>query len=116
MHLSITYKLSHFKTTLACTGGAIISLFYESVQKRCGNVAICIAYGPVSGGKSNAVKVALSACGSLESGYLTYLSESSARKKLGSSMPFAYDDPNTTDDKFKSMLITAFGGAGVENQ
>jgi len=62
------------------------------------------------------VKVSLSVCGNLESGYLTYLSESSARRRLGSSLPFAYDDPNGTEEKFKRMLITAFGGAGQENQ
>ena len=94
----------------------MVSLFYESIQKRCGNVAICIAYGPASGGKSNAVKVALSVCGNLDSGYVTYLSESSARKKLGSALPFVYDDPNSTEDKFKRMLITAVGGAAQENQ
>ena len=33
------------------TGGAVISLFYEGVQRRCGSVAISIAYGPPSGGR-----------------------------------------------------------------
>ena len=46
---------------------------------------------------------------------VAYVSESSARKKLGSSLPFAYDDPSSTEDKFKRMLITAFGGASQEN-
>ena len=47
---------------------AIISLFYEGIQKRCGSVAVCIAYGPVSGGKSNAVKMALALCANVDRG------------------------------------------------
>ena len=71
----------------------IISLFYDSIQKRCGSVAVCIAYGHVSGGKSLSVKMALAVCANLEKGYVTYISESSGRKKLGSGLPFAIDDP-----------------------
>lgn len=93
----------------------MLSLFYEGIQKRCGSVAISIAYGPASGGKTNAVKVAVAACGNTENGVVAYLSESLARKRLGSSLPFSYDDPSSTEDKFKRMLITAFGGAGQEN-
>ncbi len=74
-----------------------------------------IAYGPPSGGKTNAVRLAVTACGN-PSGVVAYLSESLARKKLGSSLPFAYDDPSNTEDKFKRMLITAFGGGMQENQ
>ena len=58
----------------------------------------------------------MAACGNPENGVVTYLSDSLAQKKLGSSLPFAYDDPSSTEDKFKHMLITAFGGAGQENQ
>ena len=95
---------------------AIISLFYEGIQKRCGSVAVCIAYGHVSGGKSNAVKMALALCANLERGYLTYISESSGRKKLGCGLPFAIDDPTKSHEKFKEMLIQAFGGATMENE
>ena len=64
------------------------------------------------------MNVSLSVCGNLlvESGYLTYLSHSSARRRLESSLPFVYDDPNKTEKEFKRMLMTAFGGAGQENQ
>lgn len=95
---------------------AIISLFYEGIQRRCGSVAVCIAYGQVSGGKSNAVKMALALCANLERWYLTYISESSGRKKLGCGLPFAIDDPTKSHDKFKEMLIQAFGGATMENE
>ena len=52
----------------------------------------------------------------LEKGYVTYISESSGRKKLGSGLPFAIDDPSKNQDKFKEMLILAFGGATLENE
>jgi len=94
-------------------GGAVLSLYYEAVQKRCGSVAISIAYGPPSGGKTNAVKLVVASCGN-PGGVVGYLSESSARKKLGSSLPFAYDDPSNTEESFKRML--AFGGTIQENQ
>ena len=41
--------------------GTTLSLCYESVHAMCGTVAIHIAYGDVSRGKSNAVKLALAA-------------------------------------------------------
>lgn len=95
---------------------AIISLFYDSIQKRCGSVAVFIAYGHISGGKSLSVKMALAMCANLEKGYVTYISESSGRKKLGSGLPFVIDDPSKNLDKFKEMLILAFGGATLENE
>ena len=94
--------------------GAIISLFYESIQQRCDSVAVTLAYGPVSGGKTNLVKLALAMCANVE-GVVAYLSESSARKKLASSLPFAFDDPNQSEEKFKTMLIQAFGGTSLDN-
>ena len=36
-------------------------------------------------------------------------------RQIGLSLPFAFDDPNQSEDKFKSMLIQAFGGASLEN-
>ena len=99
---------------LSFTAGAIISLFYESLQMRCGSVAITIVYGPVRGGKTNLVKLSLAMCANTD-GVVAYLSESSARKKLGSSLPFAFDDPNQSEEKYKSMLIQGFGGASLEN-
>ena len=77
-------------------------------------MAITIVYGPVSGGKTNLVKLSLAMCANTD-GVVTYISESSARKKIGLSLPFAFDDPNQSEDKFKSMLIQAFGGASLEN-
>ncbi len=78
----------------------------------CGSVAIHIAYGDVSRGKSNAVKLALAACCNYLKGYLTRLSESMARRFLSGALPFAYDDPGN-DELVKQLLINAFGGAGM---
>ena len=98
-------------------GGAVITIFYESIQSCCGSVAICVAYGPPpSGGKTNAVRAAVSACGTPDGGVMAYLSESSTRHKLGMSLPFGLDNPSSTEEKLKKMLITAFGGAVQENQ
>ena len=38
-----------------------MALFFESLLKMCGNLAIHIAYGEISRGKSNAVRIALAA-------------------------------------------------------
>ena len=85
-----------------CTSaGAILSLHYESVSKRCGSVAVPVVYGCHSRGKSNFVKIALAVCGNLEKGVATYLSASSTRRKMGASLPFAYDDPSNSEAKFK---------------
>jgi len=54
---------------LIFVGGAVLSLCYESVHAMCGTVAIHIAYGDVSRGKSNAVKLALAACCNYPKGY-----------------------------------------------
>ena len=61
------------------------------------------------------MKIALAVCGNLEKGMTTYLSASSTRMKMGSSLPFAYDDPSSSEVKFKQMIIEAFGGASIEN-
>ena len=37
-------------------GGAVISLFYESIQSRCGSVTISVAYGPPSDGMRSFVE------------------------------------------------------------
>ena len=73
----------------------------------CGSVAIHIAYGDVSRGKSNAVKLALATCCNYPKGYLTRLSESMARRFLSGALPFA------NDELVKQLLINAFGGAGM---
>ncbi len=93
-------------------GGAVLSLNYEGVQKLCGCVAVHIPYGGVSKGKSMAVKLALAACCNYPTGYLTHLTESLARRFLGGSLPFVYDDPENAD-LVKHFLIIAFGGAGI---
>lgn len=94
------------------TGGAVISLMYEDIKQLCGSVSVHVAYGEVSKGKSNSVKVAVAACCNLQRGYLTYMTESLAREFLSNSLPFAYDDP-TNAVVLKQLLINAFGGAGM---
>ncbi len=95
--------------------GAILSLHYESLYKRCGSVAVPVVYGHHSRGKSNFMKIALGVCGNLEKGLTTYLSPSSSRTRIAGSLPFAYDDPSASEAKFKQMIIECFGGASVEN-
>lgn len=63
-------------TILSIAGAAIISLFYESVQKRLGSVGIHIAYGGISRGKTTAAKIALAVCCNLQKGYTISLSVS----------------------------------------
>lgn len=89
-----------------------MSLNYERVQKLCGSVAVHIAYGGVSKGKSMAVKLALAACCNYPGDYLTHLTESLARRFLGGALPLVYDDPENAD-LVKQFLIIAFGGAGT---
>jgi len=92
---------------LIFVGGAVLSLCYESVHAMCGTVAIHIAYGDVSRGKSNAVRLNLAACCIYPKGYLTHLSESMARRFLSGALPFTYDDPSN-DGLVKQLLINAF--------
>ena len=95
--------------------GAILSMFYESIHRRCGSVAVPVVYGRHSRGKTIFLKIALAVCGNLEKGLLSFLTESSSHFKMGESLPFAYDDPNNSEIKFKQMLIEAFGGGSIEN-
>ena len=107
--------LHHIKIIIA--GGAVISLFYEGIQRRCGSVAISIAYGPPSGGKTNAVRLAVTAClwKSKRSSSLPVRELSKKETWIFTSFCLC-DDPSNTEDKFKRMLITAFGGGMQENQ
>ena len=88
----------------------MISLFYQEVYKECGSVACSIAFGEVSKGKTNAIKLALAACANYPNGYVTHLTESTARAYLSAGIPFAYDDPND-DVIVRSLLMNSFGGA-----
>ena len=88
---------------------------YDDIKASLGSVGVHVAYGEISKGKSNAVKVAISACCNLEKGYLTYMTESLSRQLLSNGLPFAYDDP-TNAVVLKQVLINAFGGAGMGTQ
>lgn len=98
----------------ALLGGAVVSLFYENVKALCGSVAIHMAVGGVSRGKSISLQTVLAACCNYPNGYQTNLTESMARRFLGGSLPFGYDDPANTDI-VKQLLVNAFGGAGMVN-
>ena len=89
-------------------GAGVISLFYESMQRRFGSVGIHVAFGPISRGKSNATKIALAACCSYPKGYTSDLSDSLAR--LQGAIPFVYDD-HSNEKLIKDLLMNAFGGA-----
>ena len=93
----------------------MISLFYESVLKTCGSVAVHIAFGDVSRGKSNAAKIALAAAYNLPHGFQTYLSDSVARQHLTAALPFVFDGPSN-NAVLKQILINAFGGAEMATQ
>lgn len=93
----------------------MVSLFYEDVRRLCGSVAIHIAVGGVSRGKSIALQTVLAACCNYPNGYHTCLSESMARRFLSGSLPFGYDDP-ANDAIVKQLLINTFGGAGMMNE
>ena len=93
----------------------MISLFYESILRMCGSVAVHIAYGGISRGKTNTAKVALAASCNLEKGFQTYLSDSIARHHLGGALPFVFDDPSD-NSVLKQTLINAFGGAEMATQ
>ena len=108
-----TSELHHDRIRIFCyIGGAILSLFYESIQKRCGSVAIPIVFGNISTGKSNMLRMAVAMCNNLERGFTSHLTESSGHHKLAGSLPFVYDDPSN----FKQLLVEAFSGATMENQ
>lgn len=81
------------------TGGAILSLFYEPIQMRCGSVPIPVVFGNISTGKSNVLRIAIAMCNNLERGFITHLTESSGRHKLAGSLPFVYDDPSNCEAK-----------------
>ena len=96
---------------------AILSMFYGDVHKRCGSVAISVVYGPISKGKSNLLRIALAVCNNYEKGFISHLTESSTRQKIGGSLPFVYDDPSTNyASKLKQMIVEAFGGGVLENR
>ena len=68
-----------------------------------------MAYGGISHGKTNALKIALAASANFPAGYTTYLSESTSRHYLASAMPFGYDDPSNADVLWQ-LLINAIMG------
>ena len=102
-------------TKLLFLGGAVISLCYEKVQSLCGSVAIPIAVGGVSRGKSISMKLALAACCNYPNGYQTCPSESMAKRYLSGSLPFGYDD-HCNDEIVRQLLIHGFGGGGMGNE
>lgn len=103
--------------TLLHLAAAILSMFYSEVHKRCGSVAIAIVYGAISRGKTNLLRIALAVCNNIEKGFISHLTESSSRQKIGGSLPFVYDDPSVNcASKLKQMIIEAFGGGVMENR
>lgn len=86
------------------------------MHRRCGSVAIAIVYSSISKGKSN-LKIALAVCNNMEKGFISHLTESSSRQKIGGSLPFVYDDPSVNSaTKLKQMIIEAYGGGVMENR
>ncbi len=88
----------------------MLSLVYESVISRFGALALHVAVGKVSRGKSNATKLAIAACCNYPKGYMQSMTESLARTFLQGALPFAYDDPDN-EDILKPLLMNSFGGS-----
>ena len=101
---------------LYCTAaGAMESMMYENIQKRIGSVAIHVAVGKISMGKSNCAQIVLSAIGNYPGGYNIHLTDSMARAYLKGALPFVYDDPQNLD-VLKPLLMNSFGGAKMSTR
>lgn len=75
----------------------MLSFVYESVISRFGALALDLAVGSVSRGKSNAAKLVIAACCNYPKGYMQSMNDSLAHKSLQGALPFAYDDPDNED-------------------
>lgn len=96
-------------------GAAILSMFYEGVQRTVGAVGVHLAVSTISRGKSNCAKIALAMAGNFPKGYAIYMTDSMARSFLSGALPFVYDDPS--DDRvLKPLLMNSFGGAEIGTQ
>ena len=83
---------------------------YEDIIAKFGALALHVAVGEVSRGKTNATKLAIAACCNFPRGHLQYMTVSLARDFLRGALPFAYNDPDN-DEILKPLLMNSFGGA-----
>ena len=91
------------------TAGGVLSLNYEGILTRFGALAVYLAIGEVSRGKSIAAKLVVAACCNYPRGYLQMLTVSLAKDLLRGGLPFAFDDPDN-DEILKPLLMNSFGG------
>ena len=74
-------------------------------------MAIHVAVGGISRGKSLCAKLAIASAGNYPSSYCIHLTESKARSHLNGALPFPYDDDPSKIDVLKPLLMNSFGGA-----
>ena len=103
------------KSFLYYLAGAAISMAYESIQKKIGSVALHVAVGGISRGKTNCAQVCIAAAGNYPSGCHLYITESAARSYMKGGVPFLYDDPSNLD-VLKPLLMNSFGGSKMSNK
>lgn len=94
------------------SAGAIISVAYRMIQQKIGSVAVHVAVGGVSKGKTNCSQVCLAAVGNYPSGCHMQLTECAARSYLSNGIPFLYDDPSNIE-VLKPLLMNSFGGSKI---
>jgi hypothetical protein len=90
-------------------------MMHPTIMKRFGALAMHVAVGAISRGKSVCAKLAIASIGNYPSGYCIHLTESKARSHLSGALPFLYDDPSKID-VLKPLLINSFGGARMSTK
>lgn len=93
----------------------MLSMMHSTILKRFGSLAMHVAVGGISRGKSLCAKVAIACVGNYPSGYCIHLTESKARSHLSGALPFLYDDLSKVD-VLKPLLMNAFGGAKMSTR
>ena len=90
-------------------------MMHSTILKRFGSLAMHVAVGGISRGKSLCAKLAIASAGNYPSGYCIHLTESKARSHLSGALPFLYDDPSKID-VLKPLLMNSFGGAKMSSK
>ena len=90
-------------------------MMHTTILKRFGSLAINVAVGGISRGKSLCAKLAVASVGNYPSGYCIHLTESKARSHLSGALPFLYDDPSKIA-VLKPLLMNSFGGAKMSTK
>ena len=90
-------------------------MMHPTIVKRFGSLAMHVAVGGISRGKSLCAKLSVAAVGNYPTGYCIHLTESKARSHLSRALPFLYDDPSKID-VMKPLLMNSFGAAKMSTK